>query len=189
VIIGWLLTCLTERGKWLFVAEQRSHYRSNWMALSAKTGWNFSEWLFRTTLAVWDLQVATLLSNAACRMYIWYILRVCRSYSYTKENLNLLFETLILSLFHYVGIEVWGSALHNKYLQCNELINSQLVEEKDKSLFVKIVKDPDHVLYNLLPERRSRTLRERKHSFILPMIKTERFKRSFLNRCLFDYFN
>ena len=23
----------------------------------------------------------------------------------------------------------------------------------------------------------------------IPMIKTERFKRSFLNRCLFDYFN
>jgi hypothetical protein len=52
---------------------------------------------------------------------------------------------------------------------------SQLVEEKDKALFSKIVKDPDHALNNLLPERRSRTLRERKHSFILPMIKTERF--------------
>jgi hypothetical protein len=131
-----------------------------------------------------------------------YILRVCRSYGYTKENLNLLFETLILSLFHY-GIEVWGSALQNKYLQridkflrrayrfgytLKEYKISQLVEEKDKALFAKIVKDPDHALHNLLPERRSRTLRERKHSFILPMIKTERFKRSFLNRCLFDYF-
>jgi hypothetical protein len=29
--------CL-KRGKLLFVAEQRSHYRSNWMVLSAKTG-------------------------------------------------------------------------------------------------------------------------------------------------------
>jgi hypothetical protein len=39
---------------------------------------------------------------------------------------------------------------------------SQLVEEKDKALFSKIVKDPDHALHNLLPEKRSRTLRERK---------------------------
>ena len=61
----------------------------------------------------WDLQVDTFLSKAASRMYI---LRVCRSYGYTKENLNLLFETLILSLFQY-RIEVWGSALQNKYLQ------------------------------------------------------------------------
>ena len=61
----------------------------------------------------WDLQVDNLLSKAASRMYI---LRVCRLYGYTKENLNLLFESLILSLFYY-GIEVWGSALQNKYLQ------------------------------------------------------------------------
>jgi hypothetical protein len=115
-------------------------------------------------------------------------------------TLNLLFETLILSLFHY-RIEVWGSALQNKYLQridkflrrayrfgytLKEYKILQLVE--DKASFAKIVEDPDHALHNLLPEKRSRTLRDRKHSFIPPMIKTERFKRSFLNRCLFDYF-
>ncbi len=61
---------------------------------------------------------------------------------------------------------------------------SQLIEEKDKALFAKIVNDPDHVLHNLLPEKRSRTLRDRKHSFIFPMIKTEHFN----NWCLFDYF-
>ena len=65
------------------------------------------------------MQVDNLLSKAARRMYI---LRVCRLYGYTKENLNLLFESLILSLFYY-GIEVWGSALQNKYLN-NALINS-----------------------------------------------------------------
>ena len=149
----------------------------------------------------WDMQVDNLLSKAASRMYI---LRVCRLYGYMKENLNLLFESLILSLFYY-GIEVWGSALQNKYLQridklfrrayrfgytLQEYKISHLVEERDKSLFAKIVNsDSDHILYDLLPEKKSRYLRERKHSFILPKIKTERFKRSFLNRCLFDYFN
>jgi hypothetical protein len=116
-----------------------------------------------------------------------------RSYGYTKDNLNLSFEALILSLFRYT---IEGSDLQNKYLQridkflrrahqfgytLKEYKISRLFEYKDKSLFAEIVKDPDHVLYKLFPERRSRTLRERKHSFILPMIKTERFIRSFLN--------
>jgi hypothetical protein len=56
----------------------------------------------------------------------------------------------------------------------------QLVEEKDKALFAKIVEDPDHALHNLLPEKRSITLRDRKHSFILPMIKTERFLKTLI---------
>ena len=107
-------TC-PKRGKWLFVAEQWSHYCSNWMVLSAKTGWNFSEWLFRMTPLLLGLQVDTSLSKVASRMYILF-LRVCRSYGYTKENLNLLFETVIRSLFHN-EIEVWGPALQNKYLQ------------------------------------------------------------------------
>jgi hypothetical protein len=33
---------------------------------------------------------------------------------------------------------------------------SQLIEEKDKALFAKIVNDPDHALHSLLPEKRSR---------------------------------
>jgi hypothetical protein len=140
--------------------------RKNWLKLGMA---------FQDDPCCWDLQVDTLLSKAGSRMYI---LRVCRSYGYTKENLNLLFETLILSLFQY-GIEVWGCALQNKYLQridkflrraypfeytLKEYKISQLVEENDKALFAKIVKDPDHALHNLLPEKISRNLRERKHS-------------------------
>ena len=68
----------------------------------------------------WDMRVDNLLSKAASRMYI---LRVCRWYSYTNENLNILFESLILSQFYY-GIEVWGSALQNKYLQRTDQCNS-----------------------------------------------------------------
>lgn len=57
---------------------------------------------------------------------------------------------------------------------------SELIEERDKTLFNKIVNDPDHVLYDLLPEKRHRVLRERGHPFTLPKVKTERFKRSFI---------
>ena len=131
----------------------------------------------------WDMLVDNLLSKAASRMYI---LKVCRPYGYTKENSNLLFESLIQSLFYY-GIEVWGSALQNKYLQhidkfsrrvyrfgytLQECKISHLIEERDKSLFAKIVNsDSDHILYDLLTEKKSRYLRERKHSFILPKSK------------------
>jgi hypothetical protein len=64
--------------------------RKNWLRLLGMA--------FQDDPCCWDVQVHTLLSKAASRMYI---LRVCRSYGYTKENLSLLFETLILSLFHY----------------------------------------------------------------------------------------
>ena len=110
----------------------------------------------------------------------------------TLKKFNILFESLILSLFYY-GIEVWGSVIQNKYLQridkffrraykfgytLKEYKISHLVEKRDKSLFAKIVNDSDHILYDLLPEKKSRVLREREHSFILPKMKTERFKRS-----------
>ena len=128
-------------------------------------------WLNLLGMMTWDMQVDNLLSKAASRMYI---LRVCRLYGYTKENLNILFESLILSLSYY-GTEVWGSAIQNKYLQridkffrraykfgytLKEYKISHLVEERDKSLFAKIVNDSDHILYDLLPEKKSRFLRE-----------------------------
>ena len=38
-----------------------------------------------------------------------------------------------------------------------------------------------------IPEsKRTRSLRERKHNYILPKVKTERFKRVYVNRCLFE---
>ena len=38
-------------------------------------------------------------------------------------------------------------------------------------------------------KRIKKKLRRREHNFILPQVKTERFKRSYVNRCLFNYFN
>ena len=39
----------------------------------------------------------------------------------------------------------------------------------------------------LPPERTMDTLRKRRHNYILPLVRTERFKRTFINRCLFSY--
>ena len=65
---------------------------------------------------------------------------------------------------------------------------SELIETRDKTLFKEIIDNPDHILSELLPGKRQKNLRKCEHPFILPNIRTERFKRSFVNRCLFDYF-
>ena len=66
---------------------------------------------------------------------------------------------------------------------------SSIIERKSKILLSKISNDIEHVLYKLLPEETEKNLRRREHNFILPQVKTERFKRSYVNRCLFNYFN
>lgn len=146
----------------------------------------------------WDLHVDSLLSRAASRLYI---LRVCKYYGYTKDQLSKLFDSLIMSLFLY-GLEVWGSAYQGKYLDridtffrrayrfgyTNKIILiSDVIKNRDSDLFKRITSDTGHVLYDLLPPKRNRALRERCHDFILPKVKTERFKRAFVNRCLFKF--
>ena len=147
----------------------------------------------------WDLHVDNLLSKAGSRIYI---LRVCSYYGYSRDYLSKLFDSLIISLFLY-EIEVGGSALQNRHLECidkffkrahrygytlKKFKVSELIEERDIILCNKIVNDSEHVLQELLPEKKRRILRDREHPFILPKVTTERFKRSFLNRCLFNYF-
>ena len=53
-----------------------------------------------------------MLSKASSRHYI---LRVCKYYGYSKEELTILFDSLIMSLFTY-AIEVWACAYDGKYL-------------------------------------------------------------------------
>ena len=54
----------------------------------------------------WDLHFDKLIAKAISRLYI---LRVCKFYGYSQDQLKELFHSLILSIFVY-GIEVWGSA-------------------------------------------------------------------------------
>ena len=61
----------------------------------------------------WDTHIDHMLSKASSRLYI---LRVCRFYGYPKEQLDLLFQSLIISVFTY-AIEVWGCCYYDKYLK------------------------------------------------------------------------
>ena len=45
-----------------------------------------------------------------------YVLRVCENHGYDVEDLHVLFNLLIMSLFRYRLI-VWGVAGNNQYLQ------------------------------------------------------------------------
>ena len=122
--------------------------RKKWLKLLGIT--------FQDDLCCWDLHVDSLLSTASSRMYI---LRVCRFYGYSKDQLSKLFDSHIMSLFYY-GIEIWGSALQIKYLEridrffrrahrygyTSKIIKmSCLIEDRDRILFEKIINDPEHV--------------------------------------------
>ena len=87
-----------------------------------------------------------------------------------------------MSLFYYC-IEVWGSALQKKYLDridkffrrayrygytTKSIKISEVIEERDRKLFSKIVSNPEHALHELLPVCKQRILRQREHNFILP---------------------
>ena len=52
----------------------------------------------------------------------------------------------------------------------------------------KITHIDSHSLTDLLPSKRAyQSLRRRGHDYILPRIRTERFKRCFINRSLFNF--
>ena len=142
----------------------------------------------------WDTHFDYMLSKASSRLYI---LRVCKYNGFSVDYLDLLFKSLILSIFTH-AIEVWGGAFYNKYLsRIDKFLNRafklgytkvcysvwNILSAKDRQLWEKI-QSPDNALHHLLPPTRDRVLRNRGHSFIIPRIRTERFKSIFINRHL-----
>ena len=133
-----------------------------------------------------------MLSKATSRLYI---LRVCKYYGYSLQELTLLFDSLIMSLFTY-AIEVWASAHYSKYLShidkfCKRALRygytskytpiMDVIKMKDRLLWDEITSDSANPLHEFLPAQRARSLRKRGHNYILPPVRTERFKRCFFN--------
>ena len=144
----------------------------------------------------WDTHIDHVLSKASSRLYI---LRVCRFYGYPKEQLDLLFQSLIISVFTY-AIEVWGCCYYDKYLKRIDKLFARafksgyclkkysicdILTTRDSKLWNKITSNTT-ALDDLLPPRRTRHLRSRGHDYILPRVRTSRFKSTFVNRCLFS---
>ena len=68
-----------------------------------------------------------------------------------------------------------------------ELSIVDMLNNKDRVLWKKITTDLSHALKTLLPPRRQLELRDRRHRYELPRVRTQRFKRVFVNRCLFNF--
>jgi hypothetical protein len=105
-----------------------------------------------------------------------------------------------MSLFTY-GIELWGGT-YSKYInQIDKFINRaywndyisekvdfrEIITDRDRKLWKIIINNEHNSLQELLPNKINRPLRERGHKFELPLVRTERYKRSFINRCLYKF--
>ena len=70
------------------------------------------------------------------------------------------------------------SILHESSIQ-------QFVKDRDVRLWKSVVGTSSHPLQDLLPPLKNRALRRRSHPYQIPRVSTERFKKCFVNRCLF----
>ena len=96
-----------------------------------------------------------------------YIMRVCKYYDLFVKQLDLLFNSLIMSIFTY-GIELWGCAYYSKCLnQIDKLIHrayrygyisgrasiKEIINKRDKKLWSKITFNTKNALQELLPDK------------------------------------
>ena len=128
-----------------------------------------------------------------------YIIRICKYYGYCVENLDLLFQSLILSVFTY-AIEVWGCTFYGEYLsridklfaRCYKLgyyLKQHSILDIRRNRDMKLwrrISSTNTALSDLLPPQRTRQMRTKSHNYILLNVRTSRFKSVFINRCLFD---
>ena len=147
----------------------------------------------------WETHFDLLLCKASSGLLI---IRVCKFYGYSQEELTTLINSLIMSLLLY-AIENWGSKLVCKYLRrivkfckCAHkygyLLNftpiKDILHARDKLSWEQIMKNCNHCLRDLLLMQRGRSLCSHGHNYILLCIRTERSKRTFINRCLLVLF-
>ena len=63
---------------------------------------------------------------------------------------------------------------------------TDLLRERDFELWKKVTTD-DHCLNDLLPMKLTRNLKYSGHDYVLPLVRTERFKQCSINRCLSNF--
>ena len=105
----------------------------------------------------WDRHFEKMLSKASERTYIP---RLCKYYGFTAKQLDLLFHSLIMSLFTY-AIELWGGASYTNYISqiakfinrafrngyvTNKLNFKDVILGRDKKLWMKILNSEKNAL-------------------------------------------
>ena len=154
---------------------------------------------FQDSPTNWDKHFDDLMERALKRMHIF---RVCIRNGYSVRDLDYLFNCLILSLFTYC-IRVWGVADYTKYLsQIDRLLRRafRFGYIQHETSIQQVIKDRDVRLWKKYygcflaspagssppPPLKNRVLRGRSHLHQIPRVNTERFKKCFVNRRLFD---
>ena len=130
----------------------------------------------------WDTHFEHMPEKACSRLYI---LRICKYYGYSLQELTILFESLIVSIFKY-AFEIWTVACYNKYLfqidrfckravrygYTNKVLHiTDLIRILDRQLWKKLSVDKNHPLKDLLILQRKGVLGKRRHNYILPSVK------------------
>ena len=133
----------------------------------------------------WDTHIDYLLSKASSRLYI---IRICKYYGYSIENLDLLFQSLILCAFY----SKHSRRIDKLFARCFKLSYClkqysilDIRRNRDKKLWRRI-SSTNTALSDLLPPQRTQQMRSRSHNYILPNARTSRFKSVFIDRCLFN---
>ena len=124
---------------------------------------------------------------------------MCKSNGYSVSDLDYLFNCLIMLIFTYC-IRVWGIAAYTKYLSEIERLlrrafrfgyiqHETSIQQviKDRDLMVCMWVLPRIPCRILPPHLKNRAPRGRSHPYQVPCVNTERFKKCFINRCLFDF--
>lgn len=97
--------------------------RKSWLKLLGIT--------FQENPCCWDLHVDKLITKASSRLYI---LRVCKFYGYSQDQVNKLFDSLILSLFAY-GLRSGDLLLKSIWIKSTTSVN----EPTDMVTLLKLI--------------------------------------------------
>jgi len=131
-----------------------------------------------------------------------YLLRKLRDQGLTANQLNIVFDAIILSRITY-GVCAWSGFLSNeligridaffrrmfKYGFCKRLVTFRELSGNYDSTMFKLMLNSHSCIHQLLPSVKNEImqLRPRGHKFTLPNCNTYLHKASFVNRCIFNY--
>ena len=124
-----------------------------------------------------------------------HILRTLRKELFRQKEIDHLFKTLVLPILTY-ALAVYGASdsdlnVIQRFFCHKRLFTSQtvsifnLLEQQDKSAFKRAINN--HMLGTIIPKDKELVYNLRRSRCHLPQIKTERYKKTFVNRLIFKY--
>ena len=126
-----------------------------------------------------------------------HILRTLRKELFSQKEIDHLFKTLVLSILTY-GLAVYEASdsdlnviqrfldrCHKRHFTTQTVSIFNLLEQQDKSTFKRAI--DNHMLGAIIPKDKEVVCNLRRRRCHLSEIKTERFKKTFVNRLIFKY--